>query len=543
MVNKVWGDKTKRPPKTIDAIERKYKRCLAKFTEEHPRKGIWKDITRKADRTVNYLHKQRKKGEREQNDETAFITADQLQEVKDHWAVFWPLHNHRQAIATEHNEFKSVVKRTNELAGKPFYHRCFLDYRGRLYLSRSIVNYQKGDLCRGLIQFKEGKTIQKRALPYLWIHLANTYGAKGHPKTLEKEGKKLRDKALRYAANPLGTYNQWKSIAGDKWMFIRACFELRDRLKNPNHASHLICEIDQSQSALQHISLITADKDFSHKCNMGTEYHDTYAAIAAKVTELDDCSDKNLKRKLVKDALVPWTYGGEEWTGFEAYCKRQYDCKYLEKKTPPDLYAIARGVLTECRSYLGPFEDYKKYARDWAEEQWDKDNNPPRVAWTVPTGFIVWYYRAPTKNDRPTMKRQADTEKQVRDAKLTLKRALEWNTKELKAKPLRIQQEKCKRKALKAAAPNYVHSMDGAVAQMALNGARAKKIDLVTVHDAVGTHLHDVEVAAKIFRQSLADVYRAWRPPFMDAESFRYLTDPELVQFLRDVHDSEVLIT
>jgi DNA-directed RNA polymerase len=85
--------------------------------------------------------------------------------------------------------------------------------------------------------------------------------------------------------------------------------------------------------------------------------------------------------------------------------------------------------------------------------------------------------------------------------------------------------------------------MDGAVAQMTLNGAKAKKIDVVTVHDAVGTHLHDVEVAAKVFRQSLADVYRAWKPPFVDAEEFRYLMDPELVQFLRDVHDSEVLIT
>ena len=365
LVKRIARDTEKAPPQKSPSVERQFKNICIKFEKEHPRTGVWKNLTRKEYRTIQHLHQLRKKGQKDHNNEMYYISVDQLRIVKSHWATFFAITNYQKEIAAAHREFKRVVSRANELVDKPFYHRCFLDYRGRLYLSKSIVNYQRGDFCRGLIQFAKGKTIPKRAMPALWIHLANTYGEKGDPKTLEAAGKKLKTKALRYAKNPFGTYREWSKVDGDKWMFLRACLEVRDRDNNPKHISHLICELDQSQSALQHISLIAGDKEFSRKCNMGDEYHDTYAEVGNNVPELKDCP-KGLKRTLVKEALVPWTYGGEEWTAFENYCNRQSSSDYLKNQTPVQLYAIARGVLNECRSYLRPFEQYKTDVREWA---------------------------------------------------------------------------------------------------------------------------------------------------------------------------------
>ena len=582
LVNRVADDKEKVPPRKIPSVERQFKNICNKFEEVHPKEGIWKKLTRKEHRTIQYLHQLRKQGQKVHNDELEYISVDQLRAVKDHWSRFFPISNYRKEIASAHREFKVVVARANELADKPFYHRCFLDYRGRLYLSKSIVNYQKGDLCRGLIEFANGKPIPQSAMRYLWVHLANTYGAKGDPRTLEDTGKKLKTKALRYAKNPFGTYKEWSKVDGDKWMFIRACIEVNERLKNPKHISHLICEIDQSQSALQHISLIVGDRQFSHRCNMGDEFHDTYAEIATNVVELNDCP-KGLKRTLVKEALVPWTYGGAEWTAFKNYCVRQHSTEYLKDKTPVQLYAIARGVLSECRRYLQPFEQYKIDVQAWAGRLWDEDlkeqkryydaknrlepdaalfragsgstedraewllleeqkvSNPPakqykqrRVAWTTPTGFVVWYYCQETEPVRRWYSLYADDDPRPKTGDIRTRLTLQ--------KPLPSTTDNERREALKAVAPNYVHSMDGAVAQMVLAIAGVEEIDVVTVHDAFGTHLYDTEAVAKTFRECLTSVYRTWKPPFIDDENFRYLADSDLEQFLLDVNKSPQVI-
>ena len=61
---------------------------------------------------------------------------------------------------------------------------------------------------------------------------------------------------------PIQYYYQW-SEHGDKWQLIRACIELAELDKNPNHKSTLICEIDQSTSCLQHIAMISGDMNLA----------------------------------------------------------------------------------------------------------------------------------------------------------------------------------------------------------------------------------------------------------------------------------------
>jgi len=270
---------------------------------------------------------------------------------------------------------------------------------------------------------------------------------------------------------------------------------------------------------------------------MGDEFHDTYAEIATNVAELNDCP-KGLKRTLVKEALVPWTYGGAEWTAFKNYCVRQHSTEYLKDKTPVQLYAIARGVLKECRRYLQPFEQYKIDVQAWAGRLWDENlkeqNKQPRVAWTTTTRFVIWYYCQETEPVRRRYPLYADDDPRPKTGDIRTRLTLQ--------KPLPSTTDNERREALKAVAPNYVHSMDAAVAHIVLSDIGDKSFDLVTVHDAFGTHVRDVKTVAQKFRLALVQVYQIWPTPFMDVDQYRYIVDTSLQQFLTDVLKSPQII-
>lgn len=56
-----------------------------------------------------------------------------------------------------------------------FYYPHNLDFRGRAYPLHPYLNHLGSDLCRGILEFAEGRPLGKSGLQWLKIHLANLY--------------------------------------------------------------------------------------------------------------------------------------------------------------------------------------------------------------------------------------------------------------------------------------------------------------------------------------------------------------------------------
>ena len=459
LVNKVAEDETKAPPKSVPEIEGYWERLQVRRKRVHTRRGIWTDFAKPDERTFDHLAelKQRDKAESRRrgppylrlNDPRRLITVSQRKRINAFQAEEIPVGQHRDAIAQAHSRFHRVVKRSNELVGKRFYQRVHVDYRGRVYLNRNIVNWQGDDLARGLVQFAEGKTIPTATMKYLWIQAGNLWGAKGDAKALERAGKALKPKILQFAKNAFGTYKKWSHLGDDKWKFIRTCFEIRDRMGNPTFKSHLICELDQSMSGPQHMSLIMGDPESLRKCNGGVRFRDGYSEIAENVASLGK-TDRSLKRRLVKTAFVPLIYGGDAFTAFLKYSDLSHDIAFLRELGPPGMMALAREVVEEIQAYIPAYQNYRTAIERWAREQWNADlekGYTPRLHWTTPSGFPVYHYCNEPGRFETRYQIESDSER-TRGVRAKLAKMI-WRP------PLQTVNDRSRDKIVKAIAPLY----------------------------------------------------------------------------------------
>jgi len=331
-------------------------------------------------------------------------------------------------------------------------------------------------------------------MKHLWVHLATTYGEKGDEKERAKTGEKLRAKALRYAKDPLGTYDEWSKDAGDKWQFIRACLEVRDVLKNKNHRSQLIVELDQSMSVLQHIALLRGDAALADRVNMEKTHRDTYQEVADGIDDLREL-DARTRRKIVKLAFLGWVYGGNWTTAAKRYHGNMTEIPFLRGLGWHGRERLGVKVVAALNGLAG-LEAYKRGLRDESARQQGMRRNTPHLRWTTPSGFEVRYYKQETEVKRPYIQALKDGEsKGGRPETLRL----------VALKPTDVPDAS---KLTSAIAPTVVHSIDAAVAHHVLMLAGEEGAYIVSVHDAFGVHLHNVGKVARLFRGYLMELYR-----------------------------------
>jgi hypothetical protein len=475
------------PPKTDPSLERDYRRLK--------RERITSNID-----ALNELVK-----------DELLLTEEQTTLRRDYYGRWYRCLRMREALESAHNLHMRVVKRAKELGTDAFWNRAFLDYRGRMNLSRAIVNYQTGDMSRGLMQFAQGRRVRKKDMSYLWIHIATAWGQKGDVKAREKFAKKHQKKWLRYARRPVETHDVWKE-AGDKWVFIRACLELRTLLKDPKHKSQLIVEIDQSMSALQHIAGMLGDKDMAEQVNLTATYHDVYTEVGNDTGELDGL-DEVLKRKIVKWAVVPWVYGGDEWTAYKVYSARQEDIEFFRCKNHRGLYAVARDVVNNLERTLYQFVRYKNLLREYAEEQLSRrrGTKPRHIHWATPSFFEVHHYEQRTRRHQESLVSYTPVSGGYpRQIIKEGKRKGQSRSPRLAALEPTVSTDD--EAMLKAMAPNFLHSLDSSLAQYVLIQAYIRDIPCVTVHDAFGIHLRNVEEVKPLFVSAFQHMYHYGSP-------------------------------
>jgi|ETNmetMinimDraft_26_1059896.scaffolds.fasta_scaffold03872_9 hypothetical protein len=427
------------------------------------------------------------------------ITIAQDDVRREFWRRYYANQDARDVWATHYNDFARTIERATQLSDKPFYQRAFVDYRGRVYLNRSIVNYQAGDLHRGLIDFADGKRVRKSDMKYLWIHLANTWGIRGDADTRETAARMRKNEFLRWGKRPANYYDQWRDV-DSPFQFIRACMELVELEKNPNYKSSLIVEVDQSTSCIQHVAMIQGDRNLARRVNLSDQYNDIYQEIANDIDEIAELEANN-RRKIIKMALVPWTYGGNAWSACQNYHKSEMP--FLNEMTSSERLRFAHRMIHEIEDSLRSVVGYTNEMTGETDLRF-QNTNQRNAIWASPSGFEVHCYKQQTRESRVYVWASAAEEEGERDKH---HRLLAWEPTDT-PDPDRVRS---------AFPPNFVHSIDAAVMHFIMAYTPDDQ-SCVGIHDALGTHIRHVEEAKERFKNSFHRIYSILNPRQMVIE-------------------------
>ena len=137
-----------------------------------------------------------------------------------------------------------------------FYYPHNVDFRGRAYPMPPHLNHLGSDLCRGVLEFAEGRPLGSPGLRWLKIHLANLYA--GGVDKLSYEGRLAfteshLDDIFDSADRPLEG-NRWWLQAEDPFQCLAVCINLTEALRSPS-----------PETVLSHIPI--------HQVLSGRSYH------------------------------------------------------------------------------------------------------------------------------------------------------------------------------------------------------------------------------------------------------------------------------
>lgn len=115
-----------------------------------------------------------------------------------------------------------------------FYYPHNLDFRGRAYPMHPHLNHLSSDLCRGILEFADGRPLGKSGLRWLKIHLANLYGGGVEKLSYDARVSFVENniaEILDSADNSLNG-NRWWLKAEDPFQCLAACINLSEALKS-----------------------------------------------------------------------------------------------------------------------------------------------------------------------------------------------------------------------------------------------------------------------------------------------------------------------
>ncbi|VAI16824.1 unnamed protein product [Triticum turgidum subsp. durum] len=369
----------------------------------------------------------------------------------------------------------AVARKMKEEAG--FYYPHNLDFRGRAYPMHPYLNHLGSDLCRGVLEFSEGRPLGESGLRWLKIHLANLYG--GGVDKLSYDGRiafteNHLDDIFDSANRPLEGKRWWLE-AEDPFQCLAVCMDLNEALRSPSPEtviSHIPVHQDGSCNGLQHYAALGRDKLGAVAVNLvsGEKPADVYSGIAARVVEImkrdaqkDPAKDADaararllvdqVDRKLVKQTVMTSVYG-VTYVGAREQIKRRLK---------------ERGVIADDSELFGASCYAAKVTLTALGEMFEAARS-----------IMTWL------GDCAKIK----TSLQV----LTLQR----ETDKVMVKRQRT-----------AFPPNFVHSLDGSHMMMTAVACKKQGLYFAGVHDSYWTHACDVDTMNKILREKFVELYDA----------------------------------
>ncbi|EER88745.2 hypothetical protein BDA96_10G274900 [Sorghum bicolor] len=397
----------------------------------------------------------------------------------------------------------SVARKMREEDG--FYYPHNLDFRGRAYPMHPHLSHLGSDLCRGVLEYAEGRPLGKSGLCWLKIHLANKYG--GGVEKLSHEGKlafvenQLLD-IFDSAANPVDG-NCWWTNAEDPFQCLAACMDLSDALNSPSPyrtVSHLPIHQDGSCNGLQHYAALGRDYMGAVAVNLvpGEKPADIYSEIAARVLNVvreDSMKDPatnptaslarvlvdQVDRKLVKQTVMTSVYGVTYIGARQQITKRLQEKGLIaDDKLLYDVSCYATRVTLDA---LGQMFQSARGIMAWLGDcaKMIASKNQP-VKWTSPVGLPVVQPYKKYKNYMIRTSLQCLALRREGDA-------------------IAIQRQKA------AFPPNFVHSLDSSHMMMTAIACKEAGLHFAGVHDSFWVHACDVDQMNQILRQQFVELY------------------------------------
>ncbi|KAG2238777.1 hypothetical protein Bca52824_091948 [Brassica carinata] len=402
----------------------------------------------------------------------------------------------------------SVARKMKDEEG--FYYPHHVDFRGRAYPMPPHLNHLGSDLCRGVLEFAEGRPLGSPGLRWLKIHLANLYA--GGVDKLSYEGRlaftesHLED-IFDSADRPLEG-SRWWLQAEDPFQCLAVCINLTEALRSPSPEtvlSHIPIHQDGSCNGLQHYAALGRDTLGAEAVNIvaGEKPADVYSEIATRVLDImrrDADKDPEIypdalrarklinqvDRKLVKQTVMTSVYG-VTYIGARDQIKR----RLKERSAFSDDKEIL-GRLAMQQSYssknvtLAAMDEMFEAAR--AIMHWFGEcakiiaSENETVRWTTPLGLPVVqpYLQMGTKlvkTSLQTLSLQRETDKVI------------------------------VRRQRTAFPPNFIHSLDGSHMMMTAVACKRLGVCFAGVHDSFWTHACDVDKLNKILREKFVELY------------------------------------
>jgi len=488
------------------------------------------------------------------------------------WTNFWLEHKrlekNRWRVISRRQRFEREVEWATTLAktNKPFYQRISVDYRGRVYLPD--FSYQGSDFCRAVIEFDEACVLTRQGVIELMRHTTNVegidlphnakyfYGLEENPRYADIgfdpigmwSGVKAADSPFCFLRACLDWRNVYandylvaKSLAehGDKelqemvdefdsedWKEIQEVFDNADRRvvkhsdfekgalrQSPDRKvlfTHLPIAADQTNSAFQHMALMMGD-DGDALLERTTGEEDIYKTVGARFTKVEE----RFRRKIAKMIIVPWSYGGTEYSCKEKVREWRRDhageIPFLDRLISTELAEFVHFAFDILKDEFRVCIDYQTVVKGCVEEA--QKHLTDGIAWQTVSDFAIVQrvYKTSPKPLRGKVIKSYEAEEEG------------W----LKADmPLdEIDWRKMKTKA----PPNLVHSYDAAMVHLLLGngfqlnpevgpptGGSGHLVEpLVTVHDSFSSLPLDSSYLLMILKLLFESMYH-WGDPLMD---------------------------
>ncbi|TKY58551.1 DNA-directed RNA polymerase 1B [Spatholobus suberectus] len=388
-----------------------------------------------------------------------------------------------------------------------FYYPHNLDFRGRAYPMHPYLNHLGSDLCRGILEFAEGRPLGKSGLRWLKIHLANLYA--GGVDKLSYDGRiafteNHLDDIFDSADRPLEGKCWWLQ-AEDPFQCFAACINLSEALRSPTPEttiSHMPVHQDGSCNGLQHYAALGRDKLGAAAVNLvgGDQPADVYSGIAARVLEImkrdaekDPQTNPNalharrlisqVDRKLVKQTVMTSVYG-VTYIGARDQIKR----RLKERCAIEDDLELFAASCYAAKTTLTALEEMFEAARSIMS--WLGDcakviaSTNQAVRWITPLGLpVVQPYRQLGRH--------------------LIKTSLQILTLQRETNKVMVKRQRT------AFPPNFVHSLDGSHMMMTAVACKKAGLNFAGVHDSYWTHACDVDEMNRILREKFVELYEA----------------------------------
>ncbi|PKA55846.1 DNA-directed RNA polymerase 1, mitochondrial [Apostasia shenzhenica] len=421
----------------------------------------------------------------------------------------WKLRTAKKENSEKHSqrcdvELKlAVARKLKDEEG--FYYPHNLDFRGRAYPMHAHLNHLGSDLCRGLLEFAEGRPLGKSGLRWLKIHLANLYG-NGVDKTSYDTRISFTENHLddifNSADRPLEGGRWWLN-AEDPFQCLAVCMNIAEALRSssPETAiSHLPVHQDGSCNGLQHYAALGRDKLGAIAVNLvaGDRPADIYSSIAARVLQIMQTDAEKdptnfptalrarlligqVDRKLVKQTVMTSVYG-VTYVGAREQIRKRLE----ERGVQLDDSEIFSSSCYAAKITLTALEEMFQAARSIMNWLGDcakliaMENQP--VSWITPLGLpVVQPYRKLGKH--------------------LIRTSLQVLTFQRETDKVLVKRQRT------AFPPNFIHSLDGSHMMMTAVACRNAGLNFAGVHDSYWTHACDVDEMNVILREKFVELY------------------------------------